>query len=50
MPSSSVEVVSRAELAESGHWPSAFAGKRKDRRYYELVEDTLAKDSTIAIS
>jgi Peptidogalycan biosysnthesis/recognition len=42
-PSSSVEVVSRADLAESRHWTSAFAGKRKDHRYYELVEDTLAQ-------
>lgn len=37
----SVDVVSRTDLARSGHWPTAFAGKRKDHRYYELVEDTL---------
>jgi hypothetical protein len=37
----SVGVVSRAELAECSQWTSAFAGKRKDHRYYELVEDTV---------
>ncbi|HEY1750830.1 MAG TPA: GNAT family N-acetyltransferase [Caulobacteraceae bacterium] len=37
----SVEVMSRADLAREPYWASAFAGKRKDRRYYELVEDTL---------
>lgn len=38
-----VEVVSRAELARCGHWASAFAAWRKDRRYYELLEDTLSQ-------
>jgi hypothetical protein len=37
----SVGLVSRAELATCGHWESGFAGKRKDHRYYELVEDTI---------
>jgi hypothetical protein len=36
-----VEVVSRAALAHCRHWDSAFAGTRKHRRYYELVEDTI---------
>jgi hypothetical protein len=39
---SKVEVVSRAELPRVP-WASAFAGRRKDHRYYELVEDTLAQ-------
>jgi hypothetical protein len=33
--------MSRADLALCSHWQRAFAGKRKDRRYYELVEDTI---------
>ena len=40
-PSGAVGLISRAELARSGHWTRAFAGKRKDHRYYELLEDTL---------
>lgn len=43
-PAGSVRVVTRAELASCRHWESAFAGKRKDRRYYELVEDTIRQD------
>ncbi len=38
-----VEVVSRAELAQHPEWRCAFAPWRKDRRYYELVEDTLSQ-------
>src|SRR5690348_16486255 len=37
----SVGLVSRAELRRCHHWKRAFVGKRKDHRYYELVEDTL---------
>src|SRR5215469_16800579 len=37
----SVGLVSRAELEGCRHWRRAFVGKRKDHRYYELVEDTL---------
>jgi predicted N-acyltransferase len=37
----SLEVVSRAELMQLDHWSHAFADVRKDRRYYEIVEDTL---------
>jgi hypothetical protein len=39
----SCSVVSRAELADCRHWAGAFAGFRKDRRYYELIEDTLSQ-------
>ncbi|HEY1879632.1 MAG TPA: GNAT family N-acetyltransferase [Caulobacteraceae bacterium] len=37
-----VEVVTRAGLPRV-RWANAFAGRRKDHRYYELVEDTLAQ-------
>jgi hypothetical protein len=37
----SVAVVSRADLADYQEWRSAFSRHRKDRRYYEIVEDTL---------
>jgi hypothetical protein len=33
--------MSCAELAHCGHWKDAFAGRRKDHRYYEIVEDTI---------
>jgi Peptidogalycan biosysnthesis/recognition len=36
-----LELVPRAELARSPHWARAFSGRRKDHRYYELLEDTL---------
>jgi Acetyltransferase (GNAT) domain len=36
-----VDIVSRAELADCRHWRNAFAGQRKDHRFYELVEDTI---------
>jgi hypothetical protein len=36
-----VDVMSRAELVHCRHWRSAFAGQRKDHRFYELVEDTI---------
>ena len=42
-PSGDVTLISRAELARSRHWTKAFAGSRKDHRYYELVEDTLTE-------
>jgi predicted N-acyltransferase len=38
-----VEIVSRAELARRPYWRGAFAEKRKDDRYYELIEDTLSQ-------
>src|SRR5438128_4948029 len=34
-------MVSRQELARHPHWRTAFAGERKDHRYYEIVEDTV---------
>lgn len=36
-----VQVLRRAELARCGFWQTAFARQRKDRRFYELVEDTI---------
>src|SRR5437016_222712 len=39
-----VAVYSRFELMQCPHWTHAFATERKDRRYYELVEDTIHKD------
>jgi Peptidogalycan biosysnthesis/recognition len=39
-----VAVCSRLELMQHPHWAHAFATERKDRRYYELVEDTIHKD------
>ena len=37
----SVEVVSRLEAMQCSHWINAFNAEAKDRRYYELVEDTI---------
>jgi Acetyltransferase (GNAT) domain len=37
-----VEVISRADLASLPRWRHAFATERKDHRYYEVVEDTIA--------
>jgi predicted N-acyltransferase len=34
-------IVSRAELAQVPRWSQAFADRRKDHRYYEIVEDTI---------
>ena len=42
--SGSVEIMSRGEVMGCARWASAFAGKHKDRRYYELVEDTIQPD------
>src|SRR5262249_39057910 len=36
-----LEVIARDDLQRCPRWPAAFANERKDRRYYELVEDTL---------
>ena len=36
-----VEVYRRPELTQCLRWSHAFATERKDRRYYELVEDTI---------
>lgn len=40
----SVGIVSRPELEECSYWRSAFSDKRKDHRYYELVEDTIRQE------
>jgi hypothetical protein len=40
----SVEVASRREAMQCGHWASAFGAEAKDRRYYELVEDTIHEE------
>jgi predicted N-acyltransferase len=37
----SLRIVTRTELKDCDAWASAFAELRKDRRYYEIVEDTL---------
>jgi hypothetical protein len=36
-----VNVVSRDELRDCPRWQCAFAAQHKDRRYYEIAEDTL---------
>jgi peptidoglycan biosynthesis/recognition FemAB-like protein len=38
---SRVDVISRRHLQNCTHWQSAFASQHKDRRYYEIVEDTI---------
>jgi hypothetical protein len=40
----SVEVVSRLETMQCRHWSNAFGCEAKDRRYYELVEDTIHEE------
>ncbi|MEH2512467.1 hypothetical protein V1291_003821 [Nitrobacteraceae bacterium AZCC 1564] len=37
----SLRIITRAELKDCDAWASAFAELRKDRRYYEIIEDTL---------
>ena len=37
----SVEVISRLEAMQCSHWINAFSAEAKDRRYFELVEDTI---------
>jgi hypothetical protein len=36
-----IEMTSRAQIERCPGWLSAFASERKDRRYYEVVEDTI---------
>ena len=38
---SRVNVISRQQLRNCRHWQRAFASQHKDRRYYEIVEDTI---------
>ena len=41
VPGGTVRIAARSEIAGLLRWRTAFAGERKDRRFYELVEDTL---------
>ena len=41
IPQGVAKVVTRAELVNSDTWRRAFHNKCKDRRYYEIVEETL---------
>ena len=36
-----VKIVTRAEIAGCPAWAATFADRRKDHRYYEILEDTL---------
>ncbi len=36
-----LRIATREEIASLPRWQGAFAGERKDRRFYELIEDTL---------
>src|SRR5215471_20217907 len=38
---SRLSVISRHQLQKNRHWQRAFASQHKDRRYYEIVEDTI---------
>ena len=40
-PDGSVKVATRLELSRIPKWETAFARQRKDRRYFEIVEDTI---------
>jgi predicted N-acyltransferase len=40
-PGGAVSIVSRAHLEKLPAWQAAHARQRKDRRYYEIVEDTI---------
>ena len=44
LPSGGVEVASRIEAMECARWANAFGAEAKDRRYYELVEDTIHEE------
>jgi hypothetical protein len=39
-----VYVADRSQIGQCASWQRAFAGNRKDRRYYEIVEDTIRED------
>jgi hypothetical protein len=41
MSGGTIRIAGRDEVASLQRWQSAFAGERKDRRYYELLEDTV---------
>jgi Acetyltransferase (GNAT) domain len=40
----SVQIASRREAMQCAHWVNAFGSEAKDRRYYELVEDTIHEE------
>jgi hypothetical protein len=44
LPSGSVEVVSRIKANQCERWAKALGSEAKDRRYYELVEDTIHEE------
>jgi predicted N-acyltransferase len=44
LPEGVAKIVSRAELQNCDAWKRAFRNKCKDRRYYEIVEETLEGD------
>lgn len=37
----SISLISREDLRSCEAWRTSFAGRRKDHRYYEIIEDTL---------
>lgn len=39
-----VTVITRRQLLDLPEWKSAFAGRRKDWRYYQIVEETIPQD------
>jgi hypothetical protein len=44
LPGGSVEVVSRTKANQCERWANALGAEAKDRRYYELVEDTIHEE------
>jgi Peptidogalycan biosysnthesis/recognition len=40
-PNKTVRIAFRDDVVGSSRWQTAFAGERKDHRFYELLEDTL---------
>lgn len=45
-PGGTVDVTGRADLEASDIWAGAFRTLRKDRRYFELIEDTVCPEFT----
>jgi hypothetical protein len=44
LPNGSVEVVARSEAMRCRRWTNVLGSEAKDRRYYELVEDTIHEE------
>ena len=40
-PAADVMLLTRSQLQHCRHWPHAFGTQHKDRRYYEILEDTI---------